>query len=850
MDCVLVSHFHWDREWYRTFEDYRARLIDAIDGVLDFLAADPGYRFLLDGQTVLLEDYVAIRPERRAELERGLREGRLAAGPWYVQPDMLLPSGESLVRNLLLGRRVGESFGPVSRIGYVPDSFGHPAQLPQLLTGFGIASFIHWRGNCSAIDEMGPLYRWEAPDGSAVRAMLLPEGYFNAACLPEDAEAAARGLAELAARLANGHDGPVLLMNGLDHMLPDRHTGAVADALQHLTGGTVRRGLLEDAIDTAHGPARRFRGELVGARIAPLLPGVWSTRMPVKLANRRCEILLEGWLEPWAALGRTLGVPDERPALELAWRSVVQSQAHDSICGCSLDAVDARVRTRYADAEGLATQSVTRVLERLAGLTRERRVPWTLEQDIAVFNPSPHPRTDVVRIALDPYPSLRMPLGVPEFPPILLASMEPIGFAIDDQPVRVLPSADPARPRWLPGQQPIDVELVAADVPAFGCRRYHLRPCTPEPDVVDEGGEIAAGPLAVVIEDGGTLAVRVGERAYRGLFAIEDHGDRGDTYDFDPVRDDPGAQPLSLSWRRIRHSSGIARLIVDRIVQVPAALDAGRRRRAADLVPLRIGVEARIAPGIARVDVGVTIDNTAHDHRVRLLVPTGAPLTGFECATTYDVVRRTLTRPDDTRWVHRAPATIVHQGWVRANGLTIVAPGLPEAEVTADGVIAVTLLRAVGWLARYDLRSRSMPAGPPMEVPGAQVLGRFEATLALLFDAGPVAPRDAELGLRGVLAGPAPLIADGAGLLSLAPPQLVLSAVKPAEREDGIVVRVLNPTDAPVHADLQLAHAIAGARAVRLDEEPTGEPVDVDAHSIRFTVPPHALRSVLIHLRS
>ncbi len=156
MHCVIVSHFHWDREWYRTFQGFRARLVDAVDRVLDLLAADPQYRFLFDGQTVLLEDYLAVRPERRGDLERVVRAGRVSIGPWYVQPDALLPCGEAHVRNLLRGRRVGRTFGPVSRVGYVPDSFGHPAQLPQLLAGFGMTTFVYWRGNGDEIDDLGP----------------------------------------------------------------------------------------------------------------------------------------------------------------------------------------------------------------------------------------------------------------------------------------------------------------------------------------------------------------------------------------------------------------------------------------------------------------------------------------------------------------------------------------------------------------------------------------------------------------------------------------------------------------------------------------------------------------------
>src|SRR5262249_49895270 len=165
MHCVLVSHFHWDREWYRPFEAFRARLVDAIDRVLDLLEEDPGYRFLLDGQGIVIEDYLAIRPGRREALERGVRERRLAVGPWYVQPDALLPSGEAHVRNLLLGRAVAGALGPVSKVAYVPDSFGHPAQMPQVFAGFGLGVFVYWRGNGDELDRLGEAYRWIAPDG-------------------------------------------------------------------------------------------------------------------------------------------------------------------------------------------------------------------------------------------------------------------------------------------------------------------------------------------------------------------------------------------------------------------------------------------------------------------------------------------------------------------------------------------------------------------------------------------------------------------------------------------------------------------------------------------------------------
>ena len=167
MRCLVVSHFHWDREWYRTFQAYRARLVDAVDSVLELVASDSGFRFVLDGQAVLVEDYLAVRPTRRNALTRAIAEGRIGVGPWYVQPDTLLPSGESLIRNLLVGREVCAAAGHCSRVAYVPDSFGHPAQLPQLFAGFGLAPFLYWRGNGNELDRLGDRWRWTANVGTA-----------------------------------------------------------------------------------------------------------------------------------------------------------------------------------------------------------------------------------------------------------------------------------------------------------------------------------------------------------------------------------------------------------------------------------------------------------------------------------------------------------------------------------------------------------------------------------------------------------------------------------------------------------------------------------------------------------
>ena len=291
MRAFLVTHTHWDREWYRTFQSFRARLVDAVDRVLDLCASDPGYRFLLDGQSVALEDYAAIRPARVAELRARIAEGRIAIGPWYVQPDSLLPAGESHVRNLLEGRRAGEAFGPVSRIGYTPDSFGHPAQFPQLFAGFGIRAFVYWRGHGAEIERLPSEYDWLAPDGTALLACHLGKGYFAAASDPRaDVESAAGRIAGVAKELAaRTQSGAILLMNGIDHALPEPRTAALAEAAARISGFACR------AV-AARGLRRCRRG--LGRRAPALLGRALRLEQGAPAARRLVDAQLDQAREP------------------------------------------------------------------------------------------------------------------------------------------------------------------------------------------------------------------------------------------------------------------------------------------------------------------------------------------------------------------------------------------------------------------------------------------------------------------------------------------------------------------------------------------------------------------------
>jgi alpha-mannosidase len=222
----VVPHTHWDREWYEPFQTFRYRLVDLLDELLPRLDADPAYaHFMLDGQMAVIDDHVAVRPDAANTIRRLAASGRLSVGPWYILMDEFLVSGEAMVRNLQLGLERAAAYGGAMPVGYLPDMFGHVAQMPQLLRQFGFEHAVVWRGVPNAVDRSA--FWWQAPDGSSVRAEYLPQGYGNGASTPDDAKALVARVRDFAAEWDDLLVGPLLWMNGTDHQLPQAWLGRV-----------------------------------------------------------------------------------------------------------------------------------------------------------------------------------------------------------------------------------------------------------------------------------------------------------------------------------------------------------------------------------------------------------------------------------------------------------------------------------------------------------------------------------------------------------------------------------------------------------------------------------------------
>ena len=410
----VVSHTHWDREWYLPFQLFRLKLIHLMDGLLDLLEQDREYKhFMLDGQTIVLEDYLLMRPEKEAILRDYIRKGRILIGPWHILPDMFLVGPEAHIRNLQQGDRTARRFGSKMMIGYMPDSFGHIGQTPQILRGFGIPAGSLWRGVLDGPAE----FWWQAPDGSRILMAYLREGYGNGADLPADnLERFASMIKEKgAAQSAFSATPDLLVMYGTDHMEPPPNTSeAIAYADEMLRNTHVIHSTLPQFVAAIEATIKKEKielptvvGELRDCKRMHLLPGVLSARMWIKQRNHACETLLTRWVEPYTAWQESITGPQttilnkKSEILRQTWHLLMENHPHDSICGCSIDQVHEEMKVRFDQVEQVGEELTRQSLDALAASINTSSSAENQKSAIVIFNPTSSARTDVVTASID-----------------------------------------------------------------------------------------------------------------------------------------------------------------------------------------------------------------------------------------------------------------------------------------------------------------------------------------------------------------------------------------------------------------------------------------------------------------
>ncbi len=855
---AVVPHTHWDREWYEPFQQFRIKLVRLVDGLLDQMERDSSYsHFLLDGQLAVIDDYLEIRPENEDRLRALAAAGRLNVGPWYILMDEFLVSGETIVRNLQAGVRRGTAFGGVMEVGYLPDMFGHVAQMPQILAEAGFEHAVVWRGVPSAVDRTA--FRWSAPDGSSVRAEYLVAGYGNGAALPDDAKSLVRRLRSMVEEFGEflRPAEPVLLMNGTDHQRPQPWLGRVVAEANQIQGDfelsiTSLPRYLEQASDQ---DLPGWVGELRSGARSNLLMGVASNRVDVKQAAARAERSLERLAEPLSALF----LPADRwpeGFLQVAWTLMIRNSAHDSVCACSVDDVVDAVLHRYAEARHIGEGLTDNVLTAVA---RSMRTSGPL-----AVNPSARDRGGVVEVVVPavgaPGPDVQVVserMGIPGSitldgetvrnmlgliqgaridadsyvtdvalsedeegleVTVVIGSEEREGVPIEEVK-RELYTRLTARPdtqvRLTLDQPPVRRILARQEVPGFGWAHFEAAALAHPVHVIDDGGAVSGttltNGLVTVVVDGrdGTFSVD----GVAGYGRLVDSGDHGDTYNYSPpavdsVVDTPDQVAVSV----LERGPVRATAAVTSVYSWPDRVDGDTRARTGrHEVEVTTTLELRADEPAVRVHT--SFFNPSRDHRLRVHLPLREPAGTSQAECAFTVVERGLVaegRPEEfptptfpsRRFVSSGGLTVVHEGLLEYELIDI--GGAPDEPATpGDGkahTLALTLLRSTGMLSRLGMSTRPLTAGPTIPVEGPQMIGPVSARYALVVDAvDPYAVAD------DVLVPFATTASFGGGDRSDRGSALTVRGgeVSAVRREAGqLEVRVFNPRPEPTRIEL------------------------------------------------
>jgi len=745
-----VLSTHWDREWYQPFQAYRQRLAHLLDRTIDDIDAGKLQGpFTTDGQSIVVDDYLEIRPERRAQVERLAREGRLKIGPWFVMPDEWLVSGEAIIRNLQLGRKIAQGYGgQPSEAGFVCDLFGHIGQLPQILIGFGIKAAFLWRG----LEPRAQAHLWwEGSDGTRIfcyrfgRTGYCDYSYDVRRCHQQEVvfdEARARrdlhGYLKKEAQRTTVP--PLLVFDGGDHLEYDAEHYRLlfgeqpgADfpySLRHSTLDAYIAELLPYAAKIKD----VMKGELRERGFSPLvedqqwiIPGVLSSRVWIKQQNALCQSLLCHWAEPFGAAARTFaGIDSPSGSLDVAWRWLLANHPHDSICGCSVDEVHEDMKYRFAQCRQIGEYLVTDALRKLAAAVVGE--PGAKEIRVLVANPLTRDYDATAEL------TLQLPADWQCFQEHFGFEPKP-GFGVyaaDGREVpyqRLAQDMNRARIRLQPAKYPQgykanDVTVaLPLRIPALGYTVLTVReggmapnddvswphqwptrhPATP--GLATSERSLENRFMSVVVEDNGSVTLtdkRNGE-VYRRLLTFEDIADIGDGwYHGQAVNDQAFVSTASTSAvALVSDGPQLARLRVRTVMTVPAEFRFDRMVRTDQMVELVIDSLLTLRKGSDRLEVRTTVQNNARDHRLRVLMPTGARTDTCLADGAFDVVEREISLPADNHLGREmAVETHPHQTWSAVadhrRGLAVVTTGLLEVAVRdlPERPLALTLFRA------------------------------------------------------------------------------------------------------------------------------------------------------------
>jgi alpha-mannosidase len=874
MDKLIVAaSTHWDREWYRTFQDFQIRLCDLVNQVLDLLEKDEEFLcYTFDGQAVVLDDYLEIFPENEERIRTLVKAGRLVFGPLYNLPDEFLSGGEGLIRNFLIGDEMCRKIGGKMNAGYVPDNFGHISQLPQILRGVGLDTVFFFRGTNIETLKKKEFY-WIAPDGSSVLGEYMLLGYWSLKSwgdlgVPvEDHFLTAYNTLKRTSRL-----GTVLLINGSDHLYQDpdftKKLKAVRDAFPDLS---ILNGSIEDYADLAKAAAKDvtdlpvIHGELRDFRYGPDPTSVTSSRSPLKRLLFTTLAEIERYAEPLASMAASFPGGEAYPTgfFRKIWKRMLTSLAHDGVAGCSIDDVMKDIETYIIHARQTARRIVQLKLEALVGRL-DTRLLGEDEQYLVLYNPHPFPYTGITR------QRIAIAKGEPGYKDFRIRDME--GQDIPYELVSV--SEDIVTQEYLysskEGKKRTVYEVLfrVEDLPPMGIHPYVVAKSRMLDKRLDERYVRLQGSHPVIenqyyrirVNQDASISVldRESGKWHENLNCYVGRGEVGDEYQHVSPLFDLHTFAELRSVAVVNNSPLSQRLRITAEMLIPDGMDKRMIGRGRERKVCRIETDVAIYDGVRRIDIDVVIDNPSSDHILYAKFPTSFKEGRDYSYVSFDeVVRDNTILGFDPGLKSTQSLLKPMQKYAGVKGkdgsLNIAAKGVYEyhTKETPEGMdFYVTLLRSTSYLFHglplswLDLQHTTTPV---VATAGSKELGKSALKYALFLNVDKMA-REAETylypvwGIDVIRNEEAEMhvehdrsTEEGFSFIRIDSEDVILSAMKKPEHGDGVLIRVYNLRNEQVETTIRTLLTLKDCRYCDLLERPTGQ-ADFSPHEVKLVI--------------
>lgn len=864
----IVPHMHWDREWYFSTEESRILLVNNMKEIMDMLENNPDYPyFVMDGQTAILEDYLAVKPQDKERIKKLVEEGKLVIGPWYTQTDEMVVGGESIVRNLLYGIKDCGEFGDYMKIGYLPDSFGQSAQMPQILNGFDIKHSMFWRG-CSERKGTGKTeFNWTSDDGSEVVVQMLPLGYAIGKYLPTDIDALKNRMEKYFPVLDRGatteHE---ILPNGHDQMPVQKNIFDVIEKLKELyPDREFFLSRYENIFEELEKESNRdtISGEFLDGKYMRVHRSIFSTRMDIKAANARIESKITNILEPLASIAYSLGFEYHHGLIELIWKEIMKNHAHDSIGCCCSDKVHKEIMNRFL----LAEEKVDRLIEFYKRKITDAISCEKALDKLTIFNLMPYEREEIIRAQIiTKMKSFEMVNDEDIKLDFQVIHKEEIDAGLIDRQIVHYGNYDPFM------IYTIEFKDV---VPAMGYKTYLIK----ESEFMIEKEYEAVNKIdndfyEIEVNENGTLKIldKKLNKTFDNVLLMENGGDEGDEYDFSPLVDEKLIFNTHVKAEcSIKKNKFNNEIKISYRLDVPKNIESRKNNNIDGYVDFNISIN--VPNDKARIDIVFDIDNQACDHRIRTYIPTNIASKFSVSDNQFGYIKRDVYDEamdvwEKEGWDERPDSIYPMLTFVGLSddkhGVAVLTNSTREFEIVGKkfDTIAITLFRSVGFLGKEEMiRRPGRPSGIKLPTPDSQLIGNIIIDFAIATHEKSTLEANVANMAKQYLT---PMVTYNKmpynamklnnsevstpysySLLKQCDENIVLSVIKKAEKEEGLIIRMYNPNEYEESTNLLFNRSIKEAVKANLNERKI-EKINIEDSSIKVKCRKNQVQTILI----